>query len=458
MHRKSLSTISALALLVATCVPVRGYSLEYHDPSGIVARHWVARPIIIAFSTSLSSPPANIREGTDVIGAARRALQRWADAADVQFLEISSTVQTVSPPNAGDGISLVTISAENAALFGSSQSPGRTRVFYDSGGAIVEADIALNPNQLFSSDGTPGTYDIESTFAHEIGHFLGLEHSAVIGATMQPRQAKNGLYHLPAFSQRTLSDDDYAGARFLYGPRTGLCSISGKLMTSDFGRAQTVFGGHVFAEDVATGKILAGSITLANGDYHLVGLIPGAYRLIGQSLNGPVDARDIASNGSYSGLTETSPAFRTFVGAGSTLRPAIRLRADSAVDRSFFIFSNPGPALQPRVIGMNEELSTAALPLEAGKTFTIYVGGYGLDDLLANGISASSPFITVNPASLTKEEFGTPYPVISFEITVAADVPPGDYSLRLESNAGEVAYLPGAITIDPGINYSVLMF
>src|ERR1700716_3263465 len=222
MSRKVLSAIFALSSLISAQAPVRAYTLQYRDTSGIVARRWLARPIIVAFSSSLSSPQANIKTGSDVIGAARRALESWARIADIQFLETRSTAQTISPPNAGDRINLITVSADNAALFGSSESPGRTRVFSDSGGAIVEADIALNPHELFSSDGTFGTYDLESTFTHEVGHLLGLEHSAIIGATMQPRQAQNGVYGLPARPQRALSADDIAGARSLYGSAGGI--------------------------------------------------------------------------------------------------------------------------------------------------------------------------------------------------------------------------------------------
>jgi hypothetical protein len=107
---------------------------------------------------------------------------------------------------------------------------------------------------------------------------------------------------------------------------------------------------------------------------------------------------------------------------------------------------------------MNGELSTAALPLEPGQTVTVYVGGEGLDQILANGISVSSPFISVNLASLAAEEFGTLYPVISFEITVAADAPAGEYSIRLQSPGGEEAYLAGALTVDPEISFTGIRF
>src|SRR5258707_15087076 len=259
MTRKILSAIVSLLALISAQAPLRAYTLQYRDASGIVARRWVTRPIIVAFSSSLSSPPPNIKSGSDVMGAARRALASWAGVADIQFLETRSTAQTISPQNAGDRINLITVSAENAAQFGSSEAPGRTRVFSDSGGAIIEADIALNPNELFSSDGTPGTYDLQSPFAHEVGHLLGLEHSAVIGATMQPRQAQNGLYGLPAFTQRTLSEDDAAGARALYGSLAGTGSIAGKLIaTSVAGWFRALVGGPVFDRGRLTGGIHSG--------------------------------------------------------------------------------------------------------------------------------------------------------------------------------------------------------
>ena len=450
MIRKILSAITALLLLAGIQAPLGAHSVQYHDSGGIRAQRWVSNPILVAFSTSLNSPPPNVKTGSDLIGAMRRALQHWSNVADIQFFETTSTAQTISPANAGDRVNLITVAADNAAVFGSSENPGLTRVFYDPGGAIVEGDIALNPNEPFSSDGTPGTFDLESTLTHEIGHLLGLEHSAIIGATMQPRQPRNGLYGLPAFTQRTLSDDDVTGVRSLYGPRAGSGSISGKLMSNGFAHAQNVFGGHVFVEDAATGRVVASSVTLANGDYHLNGLAPGAYRLIGQVLNGPVAAADIASGGSYAGLTETTPSFRSFVGGGSVNQRVINVSANAAVESSYFVFPHSAQSLlRPEVLGMNGELSTAALPLEPGQTYTIYVGGDGVDQLTAEGISLSSPLIMVQPASLSLEEFDTPYPVISFEVTIAANLQPGDYSIRLQSASGEFAYLAGALTIEP---------
>src|SRR5260221_968663 len=368
----------------------------------------------------------------------------------MQFLETRSPAQTINPQNGGDRINLITVSAENAAQFGSSESPGRTRVFSDSGGAIIEADNALNPNDLFSSDGTSGTYDLESTFAHEVGHLLGLEHSAVIGATMQPRQAQNGLYGLPAFTQRTLSEDDVAGARALYGSQ-GMGSISGRLIAAAVaGSSKPIFGGHVFAEDALTGRLIAGGVTLASGEYRIDALAPGKYRLIAQSLDGPVAAADIASaGGSYSGLLDTLPPFRSFVRAGASPSRSIAVKSEIATSIGFFISTTLAPTIRPRLIGMNGELSTSVLPVAAGGTFTIYVAGEGLDQIPSSGISISSPFITVNQSTVADEQFDTPYPVISFEITVDPYAPPGEYSIRLQSGDGEIVYLAGALTIEP---------
>jgi len=444
MTGKRLSAILALLALFAAQAPLRAYTIQYRDSSGLSPRRWLTQPIIISLSTSLASPPPNIKAGSDVIGAVRRALRHWSSVSNVQFFETSSAAQSISPANAGDHLNLITVAADNAAAFHSEDNLGRTRVFSDANGAITEADIALNPDVLFSSDGTVGTYDLESTFTHEVGHLLGLEHSAIIGATMQPRQAKNGVYGLPAFTQRSLSADDIAGARALYGEQSSYSSISGRLTTNTAGRARSIFGAQMFAEDVATGNVVGSSVSSTSGAYRVDGLAAGVYRVFAQPLEGGVEPNEIAG---ANGLTQTTPLFRSFVASNTSPSQSVNVNANSSVKLSFFVFPRT-PTLTPRFVGMNGELSTAPLPLRAGETFTIYVAGEGVDELAWEGISISSPLINVVPGSLREAKFDTVFPTISFDITVARSIQFGDYSIRLQTTKGELAFLPGAITIE----------
>src|SRR5262252_411564 len=104
MTGKRLSAILALLALLGAHAPPRAYTIQYTSASGVSARRWLTQPIIIALSSSLTSPPDNIKAGSDVVGAARRALHHWSSVANVQFFETNSTVQTISPASAGDHI------------------------------------------------------------------------------------------------------------------------------------------------------------------------------------------------------------------------------------------------------------------------------------------------------------------------------------------------------------------
>ena len=415
-------------------------SFEF-EPSAQTVRkiRWPRKTIEVALSTSLLSPGANIKPDSDVVGAARRALARWSSLSNINFVVSWSQATSVSPAETGDGISLLTIAvtAENEA-FNSEATTGRTRVFFDpETGNIAEADISINPRPRaedgtelqFSTDGTPGTYDLEATFTHEIGHLLGLDHSSVLSSTMQGRQAFNGTFGLPALTERTLSEDDRQKIRSLYGPKLKLGRIEGRLVDNRTAGALTPLNGvNVWAENVVNGRLIASDVTAEDGTYHLEGLVPGQYRVV-------------VSSGA-----DVGQKFRSF-----ELSNQVVVKADVSTPLNSSLVPAQASVLNPKMIGLNAELSTVALPLTAGKRVKIYLGGEGVDQVPGTSIAVNSPFFTVDPATLTREQIAAPFPVVSIELQIAPNAPFGDYTLRLQSNSGETAYVPGAITIDPGV-------
>lgn len=418
---------------------------------------WPAKSIQVALSTSLSLASPAIKPESDVLGAVHRALASWSRAANVKFVEVSSKNQSVSPTSGGDGVSLITIAAtgDNVALFAEGNTTARTRVFYDlDTGEINEADIVINPYPYsesgaalqFSTDGTPGTYDLESTLAHEIGHLLGLSHSHVIGATMQASQALNGTYGLPAITERSLSEADQAAARSLYGPREKTGSIEGRILSSVGGSLLPAIAAHVWIEDLDNGKVMASGLTSSSGRFNFNSVPPGNYRAMVEYLDAAVKEAD-----ALTAAGDRQPAVRGRAFRSMEMRSSLRVITDKPTPLNYILVppQNSAPVLIPRFIGLNGELSSVPVPVAAGEKIKFYVGGEGVDQIPGNGLVLSSPLMSIDPASLTREEFHRSTPVISFTVTVAANTPPGDYTLKLQSNTGEVAYLVGSLTINP---------
>ena len=145
-------------------------------------------------------------------------------------------------------------------------------------GSILDADIILNGKefQWFTdfNNKTNQALFIESVLLHEIGHFVGLDHTPIGGATVVSGPAGVG-------TEAGLSADEVAAMRFLYpdGTLTNLATIKGKITRpGEFFGVDNVHGAAIFLED-SKGNIAGGTVSRPNGDYELAGLPPGSYKL-----------------------------------------------------------------------------------------------------------------------------------------------------------------------------------
>lgn len=424
MNYKPAKIILILLTLLSFVTVATAYNVQFADNSKNLPLRWQDKKIPISFSKSFLNQ-SSISED-EIRKAINGSLKTWENAADIQFVETWTDDNAISPLGKnGDGVNLITISqvSENLLLFNgdASDNAARTRVFFNRKGNITEADIVLNPYTRFSTDGSFGTYDLESVLTHELGHLLGLEHSDVLSATMFANQGKNGIYNLQSFSPRTLSADDISGIRSIYGANieeTDCCgSISGNISFSSKNSPKKF---KVFAEEVNTGRFSAEVLTDDEGNFVFGGLTAGDYILHSKSIE--------IKNSVYEEIGKVAVS----AGKNAAINKKIKLK-QKTFDMQF--------------VGFNGQIANLAIPLNAGKSYVVYVAGKNLD---AGNLTAAvnSPFIKVNSKSFISHDYGAEISVISFEVILAPDVPKGDYSISLMDKNGNTDYLFGCLSVE----------
>src|SRR5438105_1043929 len=159
----------------------------------------------------LGNPGRTLLDGnTSWNTAVAPALDTWNQTVGrMQFGRVMDSTAAVA---SGDRVNSMAFSS---TVFGQSFGSSTLAVTYYSysGSTMLEADILFNNAQSWDSyrGSLRSSQDIQRVALHELGHALGLAHSSVASAIMNPYIS----------SSYTLSSDDIAGAQSLYGAPSG---------------------------------------------------------------------------------------------------------------------------------------------------------------------------------------------------------------------------------------------
>lgn len=293
---------------------------------------------------------AGLGNGSEFI-AVQRAFDTWQN---LPTSSIAFRYEGTTPIQNGgnDGVNVISFQ-DTSFSFGT----GTIAVTLSSSsqGFFRDADILFNPSNpsiTFATDGRPDGFDIQAIATHEIGHFLGLDHTSIVSATMNPTGGRGTVF------PRVLKSDDIVGASTLYPEPTVLTATGGLRGRISNGGA-SVFGAHVVVLDTG-GNAVVSTLTELDGSYQISGLAPGSYSLFAEPLDGPVTEANIG--GQYDSRVNVNFT-TTFL--GDTLSPAqrgsIQISAGNTLQEvNIGVLPAPPSALNLTSPGLGQRVSQGA--------------------------------------------------------------------------------------------------
>lgn len=343
----SVSKNILLATLILVAAPAFGAtSLTYHLNGSPVPVSWASFPVTYSIDRRLAN---GLGGSTDVI---ERAFNEWSAITDAGVTFRSSGISNVVAGQ--NGINTVSIADD---LYSGQKFIALTTNWYDESARVKESDIQIDAGVL------AGNYNVQQVLEHEVGHLLGLDHSAVLSSMMYPFVGLGGA--------SGLDSDDRIAMTSLY-PKVqplGGAVVEGRV----YGDGGGIYAAQVVAVNGA-GEPIASALTDQSGRFEIRGLPAGDYRLYAEPLDGPVDVRNLSGNWRSAKVV----SFPTHFADGGSLRiEAGRVYGNIIVNAA------GSTQLNPKWVGVfdpakgNISLNSTPARLKPGQTIAIAVAGDG---------------------------------------------------------------------------------
>jgi len=313
-------------------------------------------------------------------------------------------------------------------------------------GTIVEADAILNKDLDFFTDydnPTSSRLFLESAMLHEIGHWLGMNHSPLGAASLW-------WYSAPGVSAGDgLSSDEISFARSTYG-RPETLAADGTLRGTVRIGGSPVLGALVSAER-PDGILVAGTATEADGSFRIPGLPPGQYRLRAY----PADPNSGADVSLVRGVDLDVSASRRFANANTSFLPTldsiVQVTGGSSLERNLSVSAGSPPfritEIRSRFDPSGRSSADQPLLLPAGQS-NLWVGVFTPANLPTNAtLSITGPGLSFGPTQVLPRALRQ-LTLVQIPVTVASNAPPGLRSIELTAD-GFTARAVGFVDVAP---------